>query len=31
MKMLAQNAGQVSVIEKLKQILKTQEKTRGGF
>ena len=30
-KMLAQNAGQVSVIEKLKQILKSQEKTRGGF
>tara|TARA_R100001510_G_C7590358_1_gene160282 strand:- start:78 stop:293 length:216 start_codon:yes stop_codon:yes gene_type:complete len=31
MKMLAQNAGQVSVIDKLKQILKAQDKTRGGF
>ena len=31
MKMLAQNAGQISVVDKLKQILKSQDKTRGGF
>jgi len=30
-KMLAQNSGQVSVINKLKQILKSQEQSRGGF
>tara|TARA_R100000734_G_C3289599_1_gene81647 strand:- start:177 stop:371 length:195 start_codon:yes stop_codon:yes gene_type:complete len=30
-KMLAQNSGQISVIEKLKQILKIQEKSRGVF
>tara|TARA_R110001592_G_scaffold158191_2_gene389298 strand:+ start:21835 stop:22029 length:195 start_codon:yes stop_codon:yes gene_type:complete len=30
-KTLAQNAGQVSVIDKLKQVLKSQDKIRGGF